>query len=125
MRLLGVTLLAVLLAALSLFAEAHPGGKNAEGCHNNRKTGDYHCHGKTRKFVPLDARPVCPIDQGEKCSGCGCKGGPGYRSNETGKCVSYKQLRSTCGTPLTTKCKFENEPNSEKNRECITGYNTE
>lgn len=24
---------------------AHPGGLNAEGCHNNRKTGDYHCHG--------------------------------------------------------------------------------
>lgn len=23
---------------------AHPGGLNAEGCHNNRKTGGYHCH---------------------------------------------------------------------------------
>lgn len=23
---------------------AHPGGLNAAGCHNNRKTGDYHCH---------------------------------------------------------------------------------
>jgi hypothetical protein len=23
---------------------AHPGGLNAKGCHNNRKTGDYHCH---------------------------------------------------------------------------------
>ena len=22
----------------------HGGGLNAEGCHNNRKTGDYHCH---------------------------------------------------------------------------------
>lgn len=29
-------------------ALAHPGGLNAEGCHNNRKTGDYHCHGATR-----------------------------------------------------------------------------
>jgi hypothetical protein len=26
-------------------AHAHPGGLNAEGCHNNRKTGEYHCHG--------------------------------------------------------------------------------
>src|SRR5687768_345319 len=26
-------------------AIAHGGGLNAEGCHNNRKTGDYHCHG--------------------------------------------------------------------------------
>lgn len=25
-------------------AYAHPGGLNAEGCHNNRKTGQYHCH---------------------------------------------------------------------------------
>ncbi|WP_404980007.1 excalibur calcium-binding domain-containing protein [Caulobacter sp. BE264] len=25
-------------------AHSHPGGLNAEGCHNNRKTGDYHCH---------------------------------------------------------------------------------
>lgn len=25
-------------------AGAHPGGLNGEGCHNNRKTGDYHCH---------------------------------------------------------------------------------
>ena len=23
---------------------AHSGGLNAEGCHNNRKTGEYHCH---------------------------------------------------------------------------------
>lgn len=25
-------------------AQAHGGGLNSEGCHNNRKTGDYHCH---------------------------------------------------------------------------------
>ncbi|QEH81597.1 excalibur calcium-binding domain-containing protein [Sphingomonas sp. C8-2] len=25
-------------------AEAHGGGLNADGCHTNRKTGDYHCH---------------------------------------------------------------------------------
>ncbi len=25
-------------------AAAHPGGLNSEGCHNNRKTGGYHCH---------------------------------------------------------------------------------
>lgn len=41
-----------ILSLLSLFALpinasnafAHPGGLNAEGCHNNRKSGDYHCH---------------------------------------------------------------------------------
>lgn len=25
-------------------ALAHGGGLNAQGCHNNRQTGDYHCH---------------------------------------------------------------------------------
>lgn len=24
---------------------AHPGRTNSAGCHNNRRTGDYHCHG--------------------------------------------------------------------------------
>jgi hypothetical protein len=34
----------VLLPLLSVGAQAHPGGLNSEGCHNNRKTGEYHCH---------------------------------------------------------------------------------
>jgi len=25
-------------------AQAHGGGLDANGCHTNRKTGDYHCH---------------------------------------------------------------------------------
>lgn len=41
-------LAALATVALSLSASqtssAHPGGLNAEGCHNNRKTGEYHCH---------------------------------------------------------------------------------
>ena len=28
----------------SVNASAHGGGLNSEGCHTNRKTGDYHCH---------------------------------------------------------------------------------
>lgn len=31
-------------AGVTAPATSHPGGLNAEGCHNNRKTGDYHCH---------------------------------------------------------------------------------
>ena len=27
-------------------AKSHPGGLNSEGCHNNRRTGEYHCHRK-------------------------------------------------------------------------------
>lgn len=36
--------IATILMAASQLAVAHGGGLNAEGCHNNRKTGDYHCH---------------------------------------------------------------------------------
>ena len=32
------------LLAATVFS--HGGGLNSEGCHNNRKTGDYHCHRK-------------------------------------------------------------------------------
>lgn len=35
---------ALLWSAEPSVAVAHPGGLNAEGCHNNRRTGDYHCH---------------------------------------------------------------------------------
>lgn len=35
---------AALMLTASAMAAAHGGGLNAEGCHNNRKTGDYHCH---------------------------------------------------------------------------------
>lgn len=35
---------------------AHGGGLNAEGCHNNRKTGDYHCHRGSR--ASSSGRPV-------------------------------------------------------------------
>lgn len=37
-------LIASMVAVPASMALAHPGGLNAEGCHNNRKTGDYHCH---------------------------------------------------------------------------------
>lgn len=43
----GLTGIGIALAALGMPAApstAHPGGLNAEGCHNNRKTGGYHCH---------------------------------------------------------------------------------
>jgi hypothetical protein len=32
------------LAFAAFPAAAHPGGLNADGCHNNRRTGDYDCH---------------------------------------------------------------------------------
>ena len=45
------------VAALSaaMPARAHPGGLDREGCHTNRKTGEYHCHRATA--VPQPSRP--------------------------------------------------------------------
>lgn len=44
--------------------------------------------------------------QGGRCSYCGCKGGPGYRA-PNGSCVGKKALDKVCGTPPSTRCKFE------------------
>lgn len=44
MRFVGYLFLPLMLAVPCSPAAAHPGGLNAEGCHNNRRTGDYHCH---------------------------------------------------------------------------------
>lgn len=30
----------------------HPGGLDANGCHHNRRTGDYHCHRAPRTATP-------------------------------------------------------------------------
>ena len=35
---------AIIIALLPSVALAHGGGLNAEGCHNDRKGGGYHCH---------------------------------------------------------------------------------
>jgi hypothetical protein len=70
-------------------------------------------------LVPADfvfAHQLCP--ERPRCTGCGCKGGPGYRSNKSGKCVGFKQLTKTCGNPPTQRCTFENAPGTGLNAEC-------
>jgi hypothetical protein len=49
--------LLIFVIALGCFASAapagaHPGGLNAEGCHNNRTTGGYHCHRASSGAAP-------------------------------------------------------------------------
>jgi len=45
--LLSVILLSAATIIISPNAWGHGGGLNAQGCHNNRKTGGYHCHRKS------------------------------------------------------------------------------
>lgn len=44
--------LALLALATTSGAYAHGGGLDRNGCHTNRKTGDYHCHGAPAKPPP-------------------------------------------------------------------------
>lgn len=50
-----------------------------------------------------------PVPQIASCSGCGCRGGPGWRINRTGKCASHKNIRKECGSPPSPRrCTKEN-----------------
>lgn len=67
-HLIGVTL----LCAFSSVAFGHPGGLDANGCHHNRRTGDYHCHRAPRAATP--ANPPSRLDEARAGSrACGSK----------------------------------------------------
>lgn len=85
-------------ALVLLFAQApshaHPGGLNAEGCHNNRKTGDYHCHrGSSTSAPSTNNRPQGIMSGGRSSAFANCsaaraagaapvrRGEPGYGSH--------------------------------------------
>jgi endonuclease YncB( thermonuclease family) len=61
-------LVAVFCGAIAVFAGAtisepafaHGGGLNAEGCHNDRRRGTYHCHRSPSKPAPRPARVIAP-----------------------------------------------------------------
>lgn len=64
-----------LLSFTGITAHAHGGGLNAEGCHTNHKTGDYHCH----RSPSVAARAKQPTQQAEPSKGDGgptCYTGP-------------------------------------------------
>ncbi|GAB2668277.1 hypothetical protein GCM10027193_22900 [Arenimonas aestuarii] len=47
--------------AVAWQSQAHSGGTNADGCHTNRKTGDYHCH--SPKAKPRAAPPSTALQR--------------------------------------------------------------
>lgn len=60
MRLLALTT-SILLAIAPTILFSHGGGLNSEGCHNNRKTGDYHCHRSSYRppsYAPISSYSV-------------------------------------------------------------------
>ncbi|WP_205631863.1 excalibur calcium-binding domain-containing protein [Paraurantiacibacter namhicola] len=81
------SLLAIVASAQPV--DAHPGGVNKEGCHKNRKTGEYHCHGSRRSRQIL-AAPARRSDGSVYYRNCDAvrvagkaplrRGDPGYRA---------------------------------------------
>ncbi|NBD13415.1 MULTISPECIES: YHYH domain-containing protein [Corallococcus] len=55
---LGMTVITGLVC--SHFAWAHPGRTNSSGCHNERRTGGYHCHGGGGWSAPAAAAAPAP-----------------------------------------------------------------
>lgn len=71
-------------------AIAHGGGLNSEGCHHNRKTGDYHCH-RAGSAKPAKARSYSALGSSGAFRNCTAaraagaapvrRGDPGYGSH--------------------------------------------
>ncbi len=54
--------LSLLLLVLPLSVFAHAGRLNAEGCHNNKKTGQYECHEVKEKTAKVSAKSKARTD---------------------------------------------------------------
>ena len=88
MRFVTCSMLALSCLAALAPAFAHPGGLNAEGCHNNRKTGEYHCHrgsapisiGRGQSFVGGGGGAAFPNCAAARAAGAApiMAGQPGY-----------------------------------------------
>ena len=55
----------IFISLLFLFTKnvfAHSGGLNAQGCHNNHKTGGYHCHRSQ------GTTPIKPTNKSLRCT---------------------------------------------------------
>jgi hypothetical protein len=82
-------LAAVGLLGLNVTSEpagAHPGGLNAEGCHNNRNTGGYHCHrgnsaSGSRALIAVSANPRAEF---ANCSQARAAGAAPVRTGDAG-----------------------------------------
>ena len=49
------TIIALCALAAAGAVQAHGGGLDGQGCHTNRKTGDYHCHRAQAPAAPADS----------------------------------------------------------------------
>lgn len=72
------------LLLFSGFVFAHSGGTDAQGCHTNRKTGDYHCHGSKGSSAAAAPRQAAPAQSGGPTCYTGPRGGT-YTITKSGR----------------------------------------
>jgi hypothetical protein len=84
---------AVGLALSAAPALSHSGGLNAEGCHNNRKTGDYHCHRSASRSAPSPSRLLnVPSGGGVSFTTCSQARAAGYSRMQRGEAGYARRL---------------------------------
>ncbi|CNL10655.1 DUF1283 domain-containing protein [Yersinia aleksiciae] len=86
----GIRLALLLSIIINTPSMAHSGRTNAEGCHSNRKTGEYHCHGgrsQQADYVGQDATPT-PVKKAKSRSE---KKENGTRTAESGIAVNERK----------------------------------
>jgi hypothetical protein len=113
LALAGILLLAPKAALAACGDDGDPGYRKPNGqCVSWCELAE--CGSKAAKCKPENVSRTIMVLQAIKkgnpylppCYGCGCKGGPGYRTSWH-KCVEWDGLYSKCGNPPDTKCEPE------------------
>lgn len=56
-------LLSLIFSLINSYVYAHGGRLNSDGCHNNTKTGDYHCHSDDGSAPLKNQNEITPINE--------------------------------------------------------------
>jgi hypothetical protein len=79
----GAAIFALTLMVSPELAVAHSGGLNADGCHTNRRTGEYHCH-RPQRTTPRAQAPAWGGGAFRNCSEARAAGAAPIRRGQPG-----------------------------------------
>lgn len=89
-------IIAMAIALCTSVAFAHGGRTNSDGCHTNRKTGDYHCHGGASVAPPSNTQKEKAVDN-ESATGSGYTCGSKTKCAQMESCEEAMFYLNTCG----------------------------
>ncbi|WP_197738885.1 DUF1283 domain-containing protein [Serratia marcescens] len=126
----GIKLSLLLAVMFTPSVMAHPGRTNADGCHTNRKTGEYHCHGSKnqradyfRESAPRDNKTVSSLAKSTPSSPK--KVGHGEKKSQTGLVSRGKKtsdaMRIPVAQPSDRRALCMNSENIHAYWESVTG----